>query len=298
MLKRLALKYWPIAMLSILIIAVLCMSRYAENRKAERQNNAQGSSPSTVISPNGNGQGTQNANEPHQYPRWIDTFAWPDGVTAWALLLTLIIIGWRSIETRDAAEAANRGLEISKTKERAKLLLKIEPINPQIGAVPQVQMRITNVGESSAIMGMAIAGLHLLDSENLDGVELGYNWLKIDHASLKKDESSEETIWWANNPLWRYSKEDIEGDNAAIIHIHGTIVFKDAFEDWWKRKIHYIWRPYGINVWMPHLQQDVFGEWESQTRENETRIEKPAPKRWWNLSRKAHPTKEQRPKPN
>ena len=53
-------EYWPLAVLVVLVAAIFCMSRYAENRKAERKDNAQASSPNAVISPDGNGQGTQN----------------------------------------------------------------------------------------------------------------------------------------------------------------------------------------------------------------------------------------------
>ena len=97
-------KYWPVVLLVALIGAVLYMSRYAENCKAEHQEHAQGSSPNAVISPNSNGQGAQNTNEAHQCPSWIDTFAWPEGVTAWSLLLTLLVIAWQSTETREAAQ--------------------------------------------------------------------------------------------------------------------------------------------------------------------------------------------------
>lgn len=112
MLKRLALRYWPLAVLVVLVAAIFCMSRYAENRKAEHQDNAQASSPNAVISPNGNGQGAQNTNEPHKYPSWIDTFAWPEGATAWALFLTLMVIAWQSVETRAAADAAKDSIRL------------------------------------------------------------------------------------------------------------------------------------------------------------------------------------------
>jgi hypothetical protein len=70
MFKAVALKYLPVALLIVLIAAILDMSRYAKNP-----------------------------------PRHFEIFAWPEGVTAWALLLTLVVIAWQSVETRAAAKA-------------------------------------------------------------------------------------------------------------------------------------------------------------------------------------------------
>jgi hypothetical protein len=71
MLKRLDSKYLPMILLVLSIVAILCLSRHAGGDKAS----------------------------------WIETFAWPNGVTAWALLLTLMVIAWQSTEARDAAKA-------------------------------------------------------------------------------------------------------------------------------------------------------------------------------------------------
>jgi Na+-transporting methylmalonyl-CoA/oxaloacetate decarboxylase gamma subunit len=48
MLKRLMFRYWPLLLLFTLIVAVLCMSRYAENRKAGNQEDAQISGPQAM----------------------------------------------------------------------------------------------------------------------------------------------------------------------------------------------------------------------------------------------------------
>ena len=106
MLKSLASKYWPMVLLAILIVAVFCTSRYAENRKENSQANVQASSPKASISPSDAGKSAQNAYKPEHYPSWADTFTWPEGATVWALFLTLMVIAWQSTETRDAAKAA------------------------------------------------------------------------------------------------------------------------------------------------------------------------------------------------
>jgi hypothetical protein len=226
--------------------------------------------------------------KPHGWHKFI---AWPEGVATWAVMFTLGAIIWQSYETRKAAEAANRGMETSKTKERAKLLLAIAPLRPVVGAIPEAKLRITNVGESSAIVGVAIAGLHISDSDTLEEHGPGYYGLTIDHALLKSGESSEEPVWWPQDPLWRYRNvADIEGENQLTIHLHGIINFRDAFEDWWRLKFHYIWRSYGMEIWVPSAQEKRTGEWEDQTNgDGETRMEKPSKKKWWEFWRKSTP---------
>ena len=116
MLKRLALKYWPLALLLVLIVAVLGISRYAERRKAENQEYTQTSSPESAVPPLNADKSTKKTNKPKYPPSLVDTFAWPEGVTAWALFLTLLVIAWQSIETRDAANASRDSLKIQEAE--------------------------------------------------------------------------------------------------------------------------------------------------------------------------------------
>ena len=99
-------------LLLVLIVAVLCMSRYAENCKTNNKNNAQTGSPETPISPNDASKCAKNTDKPKHPPSWIETFTWPEGVTAWALLLTLLVLAWQSTETRAAAQASLKQSEI------------------------------------------------------------------------------------------------------------------------------------------------------------------------------------------
>jgi hypothetical protein len=43
-------------------------------------------------------------------PRWRVLLAWPEGITAWAIIATFIVIGWQSYETGRSADIANRAL--------------------------------------------------------------------------------------------------------------------------------------------------------------------------------------------
>jgi len=111
MLKRLVSKYWPMIAFLLFIGAILGMSRYAEHRKAENQENTQASSPQGTVTPNDASKSTENADKAKHRPDFIDTFAWPEGATVWALFLTLIVIAWQSAETRAAAQATVASVE-------------------------------------------------------------------------------------------------------------------------------------------------------------------------------------------
>lgn len=208
---------------------------------------------------------------------WHKFVAWPEAITTWAILFTLGAIIWQAWETRKAAEAANRGMEIAKTKERAKLLLRLEPLNPIVGATPEAKLRVTNVGESNALLGIAIAGLHISDSDTLIRNGSGYYGLKLGYSLLKVEEFSDEIVWWPAHHFVKYSQAVIEGEKE-VVHLHGIVNFRDAFGDWWRLRFHYIWRQYAMEVWIPHLQATIAGEWEDQNPEGECRIEKPSKK--------------------
>src|ERR1700733_6120866 len=111
MLKTFALRYWSLAVLVVLVIAILAMSRYTEHRKEANKNSAHQSSPSTPISPDDASKTGENAGKAEYPPSWVDTFAWPEGATVWALFLTLFVIAWQSAETREAANAAKTSAE-------------------------------------------------------------------------------------------------------------------------------------------------------------------------------------------
>ncbi len=112
MLKSLALRYWPIAVLGVLVIAILTMSRYAENRKASAPGHTEPCSPTATVAPYDAYKATNDTGKPQNPPSWIDTFAWPEGATVWALLLTLFVIAWQSAETREAARASLKSVKV------------------------------------------------------------------------------------------------------------------------------------------------------------------------------------------
>jgi hypothetical protein len=154
-------KYWPLALLTVLIVAIVSMSRYAEDRKASATAYTQPSSPQISVSPNDAGKTAKNTDKLDNSPSWIETFAWPEGVTAWALLLTLLVIAWQSTETRAAAKAtenaveiADKSLEVQKTtaKQQLRAYMAVKEAKAFLYAdgVLEVSLKLHNCGQTPA----------------------------------------------------------------------------------------------------------------------------------------------------
>jgi hypothetical protein len=287
MLKRLALKYWPMVLLVTLIGAVLYMSRYAENRKAEHQENAQVGGPNAVIPPNGNGQSTQNANKPHQYPNWIDTFTWPEGATTWALFLTLIVIAWQSTETRDAAKAAllqvgfmerqTKILEdsVAAAKDSAKaakdqIQLVMEKERARVEVAPldfdaveltepnKIMIEFTNIGPTSAFNVRVEAGARVI-VEGFKPEQGEYTDLALP-TLLKPDKPESSWVVWDFPRRWQ---KDVAGDKVRIdFEVTGQIKYRDIFDTVHTEDFSYRMNVYGIEA-VPRnfIQLKVMRKW-------------------------------------
>ena len=261
MLKRLVIKYWPMLLLLILIVAVLCMSRYAENRKAEKPDNSYASSPQTPIAPSDAGKSPRETYKPQNPPSWIDTFTWPEGVTAWSLLLTLIVIAFQSIETHAAADATAASVEAAKVqaglireqmvtqveRERARLNLEVQPIEiPEKTFYDGVDLstciKITNVGHSNAYVKDGAVRFALVASGQ------GY----FSPASPEDFSPFSNTIEPTKGPVYcpvqsdyiplrlREFAEDV-ANGVRALYLYGFIEY-ETMGIRWHRDFGYVWR--------------------------------------------------------
>lgn len=64
-------------------------------------------------------------------------FAWPEGVTAWAIILTLLGILWQANETRKSAKAALLNAQFLIDSERAWIIAAPTEKAPVIGFIPE-----------------------------------------------------------------------------------------------------------------------------------------------------------------
>lgn len=108
-------------------------------------------------------KGAENA--ARHLPRWYRLFGWPEGITTWAILLTLMVIAEQTeqakraaIATEDAARATQATVEAMKEqardshqKERARIVVKIVPDELTITQVLwQVKFQARNIGPTRA----------------------------------------------------------------------------------------------------------------------------------------------------
>jgi hypothetical protein len=73
-------------------------------------------------------------NTERNFPRWYRLFSWPEGITAWAIILTLIAIAEQTAQTRVAAEAALLNAKAVINAERPWIMVSVKsPPGPMGG---------------------------------------------------------------------------------------------------------------------------------------------------------------------
>src|ERR1022692_1548809 len=107
-----------LAILAVLLLGttiyVTIQDQYATEQTP--QQTTQQPNSSAALS-QGNKQPQDNAQKPSRnLPSWHRLFTWPDGMTAWAILLTLWAVAWQSNETRKAAQAALTSANAARTQ--------------------------------------------------------------------------------------------------------------------------------------------------------------------------------------
>lgn len=255
MLKRLALKYWPLAFLFVLTVAVLCMSRYAESRKGDHQDNAPASSPGCSACATDADKGSKITNKPKYPPSWVDTFAWPEGVTGWALFLTLFVIAWQSVETRDAAKAANAQIKAMKDKERARIAVDFPPGSLELDDGPEwteamnvvyagTHLVITNLGGTNAFnltARVSIIGLP-------DGSASGFHEDSLLNVPTVLKPNSEPITEDVITLLKGVDHISAVKNKSEVLYLVGTITYDDIFEDPHETQFKYLWDVSAVNI--------------------------------------------------
>ena len=244
MLKSLAVKYWPIILLFAAIVAILAMSRYAETSKSDKGENANTVNQTAAVATKAN-QGKAEDNKSQNSPSWIENFTWPDGVTTWALILTLFVIAWQSTETRAAAKAteeaviearASRTLAENTAKRQLRAYLTISSARLflyQDGSV-EPRLVITNSGQTPAyrLRGIQAVGVDrrplktispLPSDELVNCGDFGKDY----HLTGQKRRLSDMdmTTVLSHQDIFRL----IEDNFKFLIVLHGWYTYRDIF---------------------------------------------------------------------
>jgi hypothetical protein len=110
-------KYWPLLAIVVLLIAIIGMSQYADSAK-QRYEESTRQAKATPVAKCDDRYATNNAENTYKPPVWGKFVTWPEGVGAWAIILTLLAIAWQSAETREAAKATRDSVELQKGQLR------------------------------------------------------------------------------------------------------------------------------------------------------------------------------------
>jgi hypothetical protein len=189
-------------------------------------------------------------------------FAWPEGITAWAIITTGIAIFWQANETRAAARAAKDGaksaldqIEMMKAKERARLVIRIIPNSLSITDINwDTTFRINNIGSSHAFEVWIWATFEFSQSfvppeiPRLSFVKRSPR-LRIDKrvfATCRPEiVEDREIVTWSEEKMRQVAIGE------TFLHLRGTVEYQDIFGD-----PHLI--PFRF-MWSPDIQPDGWG---------------------------------------
>lgn len=144
----------------VLITAIVFMTCKYQHASQEEQTKSQKPSVSLPIAGSQNIDSSQQTEKcPDGSPCWHKLLTWPEGITAWAVIFTLIAITRQTYHTRRAADAANQNIEAVMNTERGFLLVDWddlscldEPSKPVENWRPCFLWNARNTGKSPAFL--------------------------------------------------------------------------------------------------------------------------------------------------
>jgi hypothetical protein len=95
-------KYWPLLLIVVVLVGIVGMSQYADSAKHRYEESAR-QAKAAAVAKGGDGKADNYAEDAYKPPVWAKYVTFPEGIGAWAIILTLLAIAWQSIETRAAA---------------------------------------------------------------------------------------------------------------------------------------------------------------------------------------------------
>jgi hypothetical protein len=111
---------------SVLVIAVVLMTcQYQTAGKEQKTASQKPSLPAASPPPHDGNSARQSCDCAPKTPCWFILLAWPEGLTAWAVILTFAVIGWQADETRKSAKATEKSVELSAAANTQWIKLKL-----------------------------------------------------------------------------------------------------------------------------------------------------------------------------
>ena len=282
---------WKIVVIVAISFAPITMAKQQQATAKERQRETQQPAPAVTITTNESCTHYEQKRE-DKPQGWHKLVAWPEGIVTWAIILTLGAIIWQSSETRRAAIAANRAIEIQISKERARLKIGVEDISPM--------SRQNNAPFSN----IALCWLHnhgatvaFIDDFRARYIRTTNKQIAVEYDKCKQLlyggeplNANERTKFVFGLPLepspFLSDDEVIEIRKAesSFLHFYGYVRYRDAFERKRRRTVHVVW----IMRWGGKMEGQImqwWEQWEQFSRADNDDIEEPRSKRRWDFWR-------------
>lgn len=273
-----AWKYW-IGVVIIFGCAVFVSHQYQAVQKQCEKDCSQVSRLATSPSPSKENCTKCEENAERSFPTWYRLFGWPEGITAWAILLTLLAIVEQTHETRRAAESSERSVKASdkayalaentaKKQLRAYMVVRNARLILHQDGFVEAKMELANCGQTPAydlrggafcrftrypIQNVPSMPKDLRQSQSTIGAGLAFHMLPPGgrHDSGNRDH------------LLR--KLETEGNNLVYC-ANGYFTYRDIFNDphWFKFQL-IVGGPGGVR-----LDSDATGQvWASFSNDSE-----------------------------
>jgi hypothetical protein len=248
MLKRLAILGGAVLIVAVILMAVYYQQRDAVSEGYDIKCVQDGQPSSTAGSLACKIRSGKDAEQSKPSPPWWNVLlAWPEGITAWLLLLTLGAIVWQAWETRKAAQAALSQIELAKNKERARIQLepkRLEIVNPLL----DIQfigggITVINIGLSRAFIGRSYWRFFVAPEPALSANGDGPPSLDIPRNFV--DPNIEPIICEVvleDDPLDLSEFVETLTQGKKIIHLYGFIEY-ETVGSLWRKDFGWIWSP-------------------------------------------------------
>jgi hypothetical protein len=212
---------------------------------------------------------------PANMPNWI--LAVIGGCAVLAALKTLWAI-------KRQADLMERQIALSINQQRPRLHLEPQPYTAIINSLPDIRIKVTNIGGSKAIFGLCIAGMEAtsLEVDVASRKPINSAMLKgLTSRILDSGDSYEDRIdMFSGAKVFQIFPPDLDKSAPYKMHIFGVLNFRDIIsEDTWYREFHY------SIVSMKNVYMVQFGKmssevWTTRMLEADRRIDKPVPPIW------------------
>ena len=249
--------------------------RAAEEYEAAREKRCASSFP---LDPEKQGTCKHERDGPGNYLPWgYILVAWPEGIIAWAIIVTGVFIAWQGYETRKAVKAANAQIAMMKETERARLVIRFvndpeigKPEDILEGSIPlRVFFFVENIGKSKAFNARASGVVDIVSDPEKGSHEDGFFQAFpqiIDEGSEKHRlslagfgiEFEDDFSTGDFQAIPREIAAQIREGKKAFIQASGLLIYEDIFGDPHQTPFRLAWKSRGDDAGGMWLTRSVW----------------------------------------